>query len=536
MKFSVITLAYGRVRHLENALACLLAQDYAGEWEVVVFNSCVHQTLVFEHPLVKIVNAKARPKSLGACRNAAIEAATGTHILILDDDDACLPNFISTFAKGFGEADWCWQGRQFYAEKDWIKDIVRGTLNVLGFTRTAWEAAGRYSDINTGEDRDFAGRLTAKCNGRVLDILERDTSAIYCWAQGTHHISGLGDDTPRNNSYARAEADLMKRLRNKTEPSGVVLLKPRARCDWQALAKTYLEGHGWLREKINGVGVINAGRFGDIVNCLPIIKKLHDDGENPHLIVSREFASILDGVSYVTPCVQDYPWVEIDRATRVAQSQFTKVLRLQLYGKGHKQEHHTASFNMEQWREAGLLDDFHNPEMKPVFDRRDAKREALLLAKLFRSDKPKIVTNLTRSASSPFRNGPMLLSSIRTAFKNTHEVVEIGNLKLHRIYDLLAVIEKAALFISVDTATLHLAAATETPVLALVNDAPWLGSTVRYNDVATIRYAEATKENVLGVVRDFLLPKAETPRMQIATNPVKTVSAVIAVYKPDLNP
>lgn len=534
MKFSVITLTYGRVHHLENALACLLAQDYPGELEFLVFNSCVQQTLVFEHPMVKIINAKTRLKSLGACRNAAIEAASGDVLLVLDDDDACLPNFVSTFAKGFGEADWCQHGRQFYAEKDWIKDIVRGTLNVVGFTRAAWERAGKYSEMNTGEDRDFVGRLTATCHGRVLDLPERETSGIYCWANGAHHISGLGDDSPRNNSYARAEADLMKRLRNKTEPSGVVILKPRARCDWQALAKTYLEKHGWLREKINGVGVIQMGKIGDIINTLPICKKLHDEGKNPYLIVAREFASVLEGVSYVMPHVLDIPWVDIDRAKRVAQSQFTSVLNLQIYGKGHKQEHNTASYNMEQWREAGLLEEFHNPEMKPVFDRRDAKREALVLAKLFRTDKPKIVTNLTRSASSPFHNGPMLLSSIQTAFKNTHEVVEIGNLKLHRIYDLLAVIEKAALFISVDTATLHLAAAVNVPVIALVNDTPWLGTVVRYNDVETFRYIEATKESVLGMARDYLFPKADTKREKVVTTPIKTVSAVIAVYKPNM--
>lgn len=536
MKFSIVTLTYGRVRHLENALACLLAQDYPGEFEILVFNSCREQTLVFDSPLVRIVNA-IRPGSLGACRNEAIEYASGSHILIHDDDDACLPNFLSTFARGFADgSQWVQHGRQFYALGDTIKDIVRGTMNVVGFTREAWIKAGKYANMGSGEDRNFFGRLTAACRGRVLDIAEKDTAGIYNWGQGTHHISGLGDDSPRNNSYARAEADLKKRLRNKQEPSGTIVLQPKMRCNWPALTHAYLENHGWLREKTNGVGVIQMGRFGDIINTLPICKKLHEDGENPHLIVSREFASVLDGVSYVTPCVQEFPWVEIDRATRVAQTQFSKVLRLQLYGKGHKQERHTGSFNMEQWREAGMLSEFHNPEYRPIFDRRDEKREALILAKLFTTSKPKIVTNLTRSLSSPFRNGSNLFSSIRQAFKATHEIVEIGNLKLHRIYDLLPVIEQAALFISVDTATLHLAAATNTPVLALVNDEPWLGSVVRYNDIGTLCYREATKDAVLSLVRDFISPKTEPVREIQSVNTASTneVSAVISVYKPNL--
>lgn len=538
MKYSVIVLSYGRVRHLENALACLLAQDYPDDFEILIFNSCVQQTLVFDNPLVKIINAKERPKTLGACRNAAIEAATGTHLIILDDDDACLSNFVSTFAKGFADgSQWIHHSSQFYAVGDTIKDIVRGTFNTVAFTRDAWLKSGKYAEQTVGEDRSLVGRITATCNGRILDIPEREVSAIYCWGHGdVYHVSGMGADTPRNNSYARAEADLMRRLRNKSEPSGTIILNPRMRCDWPTLTRSYLEKHGWLREKINGVGVIQGGRFGDIINTLPIVKKLHDDGENPHLIVSREFAPILDGVSYVTPCIQDYPWVEIDRATRVAQSQFTKVLRLQLYGKGHVQERRTASFNMEQWREAGLLGDFHNPEMRPVFDKRDAQREALVLAKLFRTNKPKIVTNLTKAASSPFRNGPMLLSVIRNAFKATHEVVEVGNLKLHRIYDLLGVIEQAALLISVDTATLHLAAATTTPVIALVNDAPWLGSVVRYNDVGTLCYRDATKDAVLSLIRDFLFTKSEAGRevAPLVNHSAAQVSAVISVYKPNI--
>lgn len=532
-KITAICVTYGRVKLLEEAVQCFLDQTYLGERELIVFNTCPEQTLVGEFPCVRIINCETRPKCLSTARNQAIENAGDGILVTWDDDDKYCSHYLQVIADNFAD-DWMWLSDQFYAVNGVIKSIVNGSMNVVSYTKNAWLKVGGFtSGYTVGEDRDFVGKLTTQTKGKKADINPFQIGFIYGWGEGNYHISGMGDDNSKNQpAYLRAEQELKRRLNRKAEPRGVVNLQPKRKQDWDMATKTFLLQKGYRREKTIGVGVICLGRFGDLINCLPILKKLHDDGKNPHLIIAREFASILEGISYVTPCIQDVPWVNLDHAKRLAANQFTETLVLQVYGKGHKQEQRTASYNMEPWHAAGMLEDFHNELMKPVFDRRDAKREALILAKLFTTTKPKIVTNLTRSLSSPFRNGTNLLSSIRQAFKATHEVIEIGNLKLQRIYDLLAIIEKAALFISVDTATLHLAAATNVPVIALVNDEPWLGSVVRYNEIRTLPYKAATKEAVLETIRGCFTPKRVYE--SIPLNTAKTVSAVIAVYKPDI--
>ena len=314
-------------------------------------------------------------------------------------------------------------------------------------------------------------------------------------------MSGQGNDKPgKTNSWRRSELLMEARFNNGTAVRGLVVIRPQWSADYQAMVESYLRSNNLEPYNPEATGVVMLGRYGDIINALPIVKRLHDDGLDPHVIMASEFAGILDGISYAKPVPLNVQFDQLEHAMKFARERFKNVVRCQIYGRGHNQERQTESFNMESWREAGMLNDFHNPNMPPVFDRRDLAREALLLKKLFRTDKPKIVTNLTGAKTAPFARGPSVRAAIATAYKQTHEVIEIGQLRLHRVYDLLAFIEKAAVFISIDTATLHLAAATKTPVIALVSDQPWGASIVRYNDLATIRYADATPKHVLNIL------------------------------------
>lgn len=542
---SCICLTFNRPERLAEAVEAFRRQ--AGcKWpvEIVVVNTCPQQTIRIPVALpeglsIQVFNPETRPTSLGAARNIAIAMSSGTHIVTWDDDDLYLPHYLQLFIREFEahpEAQWVWQGKQFYVEGSRIKGIVKGSCNTVAYTKAAWEAIGHFKQINVGEDMDFVTRLTAAQPGVKSDLRNFETGFMYCWGNGVTHISGLGDDS-RNTvkSWDRADREFQRRAKRGTAKTGSVEIIPSWAHNYERLVTDYLHKNGFLGQMQNGLGVVLMGKFGDIINALPILKRLHEEGKNPHLIVAKQFESVLEGVSYVKPFPLNVPFEDLKETMEIARSRFSEVLRLQIYGKGHRQEHRTASYNMETWLEAGMLADFHNQAMPPVFDRRDPEREKWIIRKLFRTTKPKIVTNLTRSASSPFRLGPRILMALQSAFKDTHEVVEIGNLKLPRIYDLIAVIEAADLMISADTATLHLAAATHTPVIALVNDAPWLGTVVRYNDVATLPYRDADKENVLSLVRSTIWKAPETleagvlPKVSSAS-----VAAVIAVYKPDI--
>lgn len=511
---TAICLTYGRVERLNEALACFLAQDYPGKKELIILNSFPNQKLIGDFPNVKIINCKARPNDLGACRNMAIEAASGDLLVTFDDDDIYLPNHLSNFGNHFQPGmEWLWLSKQFYLENFKIKSIVSGSFNVAAFTKTAWQEIGGYGALSCGEDRSFIGRVTEKFNGKKVDLSPDQISFLYSWGNNVYHISGEGDKGAAN-AYRRCEVDLMNRVRNGAVKIGRVELEPQTRLDYPTLAKCFLSASNLKTPKaIGDTCLIQLGKLGDIINILPVCKHLADSQPSKKIsvMVSREFANIFDGVSYVEPHLFLDEFAKLNAAREMAGAAYKKVINAQIYGHGFKIDRKTEAYNKESWMQSGFLEHFHNPQWKPVFDKRDLAREESVAKKLFVTNKPKIVMNLTAAHTSPFSKGMFVSAAIKNIFSSTHEVVEIGKLKLHRIYDLIGIIERAELFISIDTATLHLAAATSTPVIALVNNIPWAASCVRYNCAGLLLYNQAGPDNLAGMIRKALKDKQELP-------------------------
>lgn len=530
--FSVLCLTYGRTKHLQNAIACFLAQDYPGESELLIFNSCPDQFLMLEHPKITVVNCQTRPDNLGQCRNMAIHQCKHHHILVLDDDDAILSNHLSNFARAFTPGiEWVWHSRQFYSAGNAIKDCVRGTFNVVGFTRKAWHEAGKYSEMNTGEDRNFVGRLTQKCKGVVLDLKPEEVSGIYVWGQGTYHISGQGDDQPgRMSSYDRAAQDLARRLRNGSEPSGTIHLKPEFLTDWQRSAKDYLSRNMQTNSQ---VCVVCLGRYGDLIGILPILQHINDHYGKPALMVSREFAGLLEGVGYVDPVIVDLKNNQLLPALDMARKKFKFVINAQVWGDGFHQERLTESFNMEAWFQCGMLPQFYNDAMRPVFDRRDTKRESEFMAKTMHVDgRPMIAVALRNSVSSPWSGGEAIQKAIEREFGQTHNIYDLQAHRATVIYDLLGVLESSVCLVSVDTGMLHLAAATNVWTVALTNPKEWLGSIPRCNLIDCMSYEKATAEKVLGSIRFALeMPKGDFKFLQPATSqPIRKIFHAVEMH------
>src|SRR5689334_16414276 len=51
------------------------------------------------------------------------------------------------------------------------------------------------------------------------------------------------------------------------------------------------------------------GKTGDLISILPALKSMHDaTGEKPKVVVSEQYASVLEGVLYVEPLVTRFQW------------------------------------------------------------------------------------------------------------------------------------------------------------------------------------------------------------------------------------
>jgi hypothetical protein len=127
-----------------------------------------------------------------------------------------------------------------------------------------------------------------------------------------------------------------------------------------------------------------------------------------------------------------------------------------------------------------------------VFDRRSPEREAQLVRTWKKTNKPLLLLNF-EGATSPLAATPQVVKAMAPLWKH-FEIVNTNEVRAHRIYDLLGLFDVAAGLVTIDTATLHLAAASKVPVLAYTRDDGQAGSIPKCNCFANIGYSRAASE------------------------------------------
>lgn len=251
---------------------------------------------------------------------------------------------------------------------------------------------------------------------------------------------------------------------------------------------------------------IQLGKAGDILNLLPLLHQDSLSGTKPRLVIAAEFASILDGVSYVETVVHLGPHYEIAKACESVKAAGDWVscqvngpadeVRTYAYQPAGQPGALATSFQKEAWRVCGRLKEWDSIyELK--FDQRSSEREAALLKEQGFTGpgrkKPVILLHIG-GASSPFPFADLLRETLIAKFGKQYRILEVP--KAERLYDLLAIYEKSALLIACDSAPLQLAwACRRLPVFALTNDrnaqgnySLWHGSSWKPNHLWYCRY------------------------------------------------
>jgi hypothetical protein len=282
------------------------------------------------------------------------------------------------------------------------------------------------------------------------------------------------------------------------------------------------------------VALVQLGRYGDLVNILPIALHIHNTYRKPHLVVSREFADVLDGVSYVTPYIVELPCEAILEAMAEARSRFEHVIQTQVWGRGYDQVQLAPSYSAEMWRMAGMLPRYKHQTLMPLFDKADQVRGMAALLKTRKQPTlPYILTNLTYGHSSPFPDGPKVLQAIQDRWGSTHEVIDVGGLKLERIYDLITFIDGAKAVVSVDSSLIHLATGRGTPIVALVNPAPWSGTIGRV-PMERIPYSQASIKTVLAATyRALNQPPTHRHHQGVTSPPKRRIFHALSHFEPN---
>lgn len=240
---SAICPTYARPRLLEESIYSFLQQDYAGKKELIVLNDYDQQTLVFEHPEVKVFNVKQRYPSLGEKRNMAISLASYDILMLWDDDDICLPHRISLSVERLRSSKGYFKQGPRVAVLD-AAEVMRFHESAFhgtgAFLKELYLEAGRYPPMGAGEDYALEtafGRIISPENFVTLSD-PREFYYLYRWGGTNSYHASWYEDTQTNNlvaNYAR-EALLKGEI-----PQGIIPLCPCWHADYAAKHRVFIE-------------------------------------------------------------------------------------------------------------------------------------------------------------------------------------------------------------------------------------------------------------------------------------------------------
>jgi hypothetical protein len=249
---------------------------------------------------------------------------------------------------------------------------------------------------------------------------------------------------------------------------------------------------------------IQLGKLGDIISLLPGLHWLYrQSGLKPRLIVSNEFASVLDGVSYVESVpLKLHWWSGMHNAIAYAKTMFGGATVIQCYAHDFSNPGNNdyPCFMQSAHHRMGIHQELLTG-LPLVFDRRNPERELRYVP--FSDGKPFIAIN-TNGQSSPFPHSKLLYDSLH-AIKDKLHVVNLNDLRMPRIYDMLGLLDHSSGSIHIDTATLHLAAGSSSPYIALTRGG-WASSIPRGNCCLQMTYDQYSKrsQDVVGQIQQWL--------------------------------
>lgn len=264
------------------------------------------------------------------------------------------------------------------------------------------------------------------------------------------------------------------------------------------------------------VAHICLGKYGDIIQLLPAFLAMYEKtGVRPSVVVSNEFSNIFDGVSYVHSWPMDLSWSEGGpEARRIAEAAGFRVVfpawwndDAKLWAKDPRATNGTLeliSHNLRWKIDTSRWPDYGSSmwnvlgftrgdmlRLPLVFDKRDGKREDALVSSIKRGRKPMLLYNFTGKAS-PFPAVPEIVNRLKQ-LESRFQLVDLGSIRVEKIYDLLGLFDSSVGLLTSDTATLHLAAASRIPYIAFTQDG-WLGSVPRGTCVKEVKYIHSLSQ------------------------------------------
>lgn len=192
MKVSCLTATYGRFEILRECVSCFLAQDYADK-ELIILNN--HPTPIqCDLPQVTVVNRPGHP-TLGDCRNALVQMATGDVIRTWDDDDLYMPWTLRQGVENIGDAVAFKPQKSWFSHKGKPFSLAENAFEAAMIVRREVALKYGYKTAGGDEHSTLLDGIAKEGGCKTIDFGVL-ASYIYKWGYGMWHISGsLGSGT-----------------------------------------------------------------------------------------------------------------------------------------------------------------------------------------------------------------------------------------------------------------------------------------------------------------------------------------------------
>lgn len=229
---SCICPTHGRVEFLEEAIYSFLQQDFTGSKELIVLNDNAQQTLVYNHPEVRIINLPRRFRTLGEKYKAAVGFCTHDLIFVWSNSAIYLPHRI-TYSVQHHLAKQNdlnpKKNKTFYGtNRAWLYDgqqighaLLRKPHYSSSWSRELFTSVRGYAHISRDFDKEIETQFA-----KIIRPLETDDIA----PQDIYHIQRQGE----HDSYELSDMD------KEMPKQGLIELTPQWRADYLNLVKAYL--------------------------------------------------------------------------------------------------------------------------------------------------------------------------------------------------------------------------------------------------------------------------------------------------------
>ncbi len=220
---------------LEEAVEAFLRQTYP-EKELLIINDHPDQTIVFEHPQVKVFNLKQRFATLGEKYNWGVRQSSGRWITTHEDDDISLPGRLEDGVKKIAGYSYYNPKGYWYLDSNGLHHLhpVGYAHNCSIYTRDAFEKVGGYPLVSGPQDAHMDGLLNSlKDTAPERAKGPKDWFFIYRWGVSNLHLSGFGNTQQVYDEYAKSAT-----------AHGTFVLSPHWRTDYVRLINQYIEANG----------------------------------------------------------------------------------------------------------------------------------------------------------------------------------------------------------------------------------------------------------------------------------------------------